>query len=125
MSVRDIEQKLGTHVDLVTIEESPQGCIMIKPREYIKDKSKWTAINKLIREMGGKWISYVSIGKGKDSHWEIPFNVESHTEVKKGTPETDSFAHELISNGKPVEGYMLIYLRQIRDLLIDLQDKTG
>lgn len=39
-------------------------------------------------------------------------------------PETDSFAMELIKKGKLVEGYTLIYLRQIRDLLNELKQEA-
>jgi len=39
-------------------------------------------------------------------------------------PNTDKFAFDLINEGRVVEGYTLIYLRQIRDLLVDLLVET-
>jgi hypothetical protein len=38
----------------------------------------------------------------------------------EGKPNTDAFAKELIDTGFVFEGYMLVYARQIRDLLVTL-----
>jgi hypothetical protein len=41
------------------------------------------------------------------------------------TPDTYEIENDLISNGKVVEGYTLRYLRQIRDLLLNLESSSG
>ena len=66
MSVQQLQAKLGTYASLVTFE-SAIDCIIIKPRAFLP-KEKWSAINKLCREEGGKWVPI----PGATGHWEVP-----------------------------------------------------
>lgn len=119
MNVQTITQALGKHADLVTIEQTTDGFI-VKQKDYIQ-KPTWMEIHAVMLRFKGKWIP----NPGATGQWKVPLlkplKQENHLEVKKGTPETDSFAYDLINEGSVVEGYTLIYLRQIRDLLIDLK----
>lgn len=67
MNVGDVEKQLGTLKTLVTIDQSVDGTINIKPREYIRNKEKWITINKLVLQMGGRWISM-----SNNSLWQVP-----------------------------------------------------
>ena len=67
MSVQVLTAKLGTLNSLVTIESALE-CTIIKPREYIRNKDQWNAINKLLRQEGGKWVGV----EGAIGHWEVP-----------------------------------------------------
>ena len=67
--VRDlgaIKAKLGDMANDLDISQGADGMITLKAKTFIKDKQRWSAINRTIKESGGRWI-----GAGKESRWEI------------------------------------------------------
>ena len=67
ISVESVQAKLGENASLVTIEKVGDF-IVVKPKEFIRDKAKWDEINSEVLKMGGKYVG----GIGKNSHWKIP-----------------------------------------------------
>jgi len=76
MSVQVIEQALGQHANLVTIEaKSDRFIIKMKRRE---DKDTWQAIADTVKKLGGIWVY------GQNSHGEIPFKPKTMKLTAKG-----------------------------------------
>jgi len=63
-----VQQKLGKLADLVTIEKSVDGTIIVKPHSFLDKEKQWTPINKILRQENSKWVPI----PGAIGHWEVP-----------------------------------------------------
>lgn len=68
MTLEDLKTALADYEDILTFEEV--GEVVKVTMQYQRGphgKVKWSAVNSIVKEFGGEWISL-----GRDSHFKVP-----------------------------------------------------
>lgn len=68
LSLEDLKTALADYEDILTFEEVGEVVkVTMQYQHGPHGKVKWSAVNSIVKEFGGEWVSL-----GKDSHFKVP-----------------------------------------------------